>query len=188
MFEPVYIEKEEECEECGYRDVLFDAIIDGQARRICNRCVIANCAIVLKKPADVKIEEVPRRSVSEIMASLSGVKPRPLEKPATAVKLEDLRQRYEEAKERKRLLREAQEKERQVTQQSQSIGVKEKILDEKEFVKHLETTAQQEKKLEQPPKAMSEEQIDFSIEATKRTRIRDLLEKMQRIDEQEEKV
>lgn len=188
MFEPLYLEKEEECEECGYKDVLVDAIIDGQAKRICNRCVVANNAIVLKKPVDVRIEEVPRRSVSEIMAALSGVKPRPLEKPAAIVKLEDLRQRYEEAKERKRLLREAQEREKQLAQGQ--IEVKESVLDEKEFVKSLETTTvQEEKKPEQALKAGSVgEQLDFSIEATKRTRIRDLLEKMQKLDQEKEKV
>ncbi|MCL6500662.1 MAG: DUF1682 domain-containing protein [Candidatus Pacearchaeota archaeon] len=195
MFETIYFEKEEKCEECGYKDVLFNAIIDGQQKRICNRCVIANGAIVLKKSADVKIEEVPRRSVREIMEELSGVKPRPLEKPARMVKLEDLRKRYEEVKERRKLLHEAQERERQMLtakKEAEEKGNAEKVLDEKEFIKYLE----KEKSAEQLPQQQAQLQqatqetgrdkkIDFSIEATKRTRIRDLLEKMQELNRED---
>ncbi len=192
MFETAYLEKEEECEECGYKDVLFNAIIDGRQKRICNRCVIANGAIVLKKPVDVKIEEVPRRSVKEIMAELSGIKPRPLEKPVQMATLEDLRKRYEEVKQRRRALHEAQEREKQILATKAERETKEKVLDEKEFVQYLES----EKFSEQPPQRLQQQitktaeekskagSMDFSIEATKRTRIRDLLERMQRLNEE----
>ncbi|UZE94000.1 MAG: hypothetical protein IB618_00270 [Candidatus Pacearchaeota archaeon] len=175
------INKEEECEECGYRGVLVSAVIDGKLKKICQRCVIANPVILIKKPLDVREEDIPRRSVHEILEEMSGFKPKPLEKPSSKVTLEDLRKRYEKVKERRRLLKEKEEKEKAETEVEEKKE-KEKVLDEKEFIKHLEKEEKGE------PAEKKEETIDFNIETTKHTRIRDLLERMKRTDKEIEKV
>jgi len=177
MFESIEsmnAKKEEKCEECGYKDILIDAVIDGEIKRICHKCRIANPVILLKKPSDIKIEDVPRRSVHEILENMSGVKPTPIEKPTSKITLEDLRKRYEEIKEKRRLKMEKEKEEIKKEEREE----KEKILDEKEFIETLEKERNMEKKF--PENSKEPEEIDFSIQATKHTRIRDLLKRMKR--------
>ena len=52
------IKEEEECEECGYADVLTNAIINGKQKRICQRCANTNPIILIKEPRQVKEEEI----------------------------------------------------------------------------------------------------------------------------------
>lgn len=97
-------EKEEICEECGHKDILVSAIVNGKLKRICHRCVIANNAIVIKKPKEIAIKEPQRKSVKEILNEMSGIKgtrivPK-LKKPSNEVTLEDLRERYKKIKEK----------------------------------------------------------------------------------------
>ena len=185
MFESIkaMAKKEEICEECGHKDILVDAIIDGQIKRICHRCSIANSVILLKKPKDVKIENVPRRSVHEILEDMSGIKPTPIKKPSSKITLEDLRKRYEEMKEKRGQQKERQEQEKAEMKKEEKKN-EEKVLDEKEFVRELENKnneSMEKEKINEGEKT----NIDFSIQATKHTRIRDLLERMKRQEQKQ---
>ncbi len=178
MFESIKVNIEEECEECSYKDVLVDAIVDGVQKRICHRCMIANQAIILKKPHEIKEQHLPRRSVHEILEEMSGIKPKPIEKPSSQITLEDLRQRYEELKE-KRL------KESGVLQQRRDY---EDMEEKRRFLQQ-----EKEQQIQQQKSEAKEKIINFNIEATKHTKIRDLLIRMKKakkekpIEKEEEK-
>lgn len=188
----------EECEECLARDFLINAIVDGRQKRICQRCVIANDAIVLKKPANVNLEKIERETVSDVMKRLTGIAPKRIERPQP-VKLEDLRKRYEERK-AKRKSESAVTKEPFEINESQRFEVFE-VLDENKFKNYIEMenhlsqsklprsqfSAPQELSQKTPQDKISNQDkisdapLDFGLEATKRTTIRDILEKMKLI-------
>lgn len=174
MFESLSLsnldKKEEECEECLHKDILYDAILDGRSVRICKHCVTSNNAIVMTKPGPIEMEAIERRIVSDVMRRATGITPRPLERPVNEVKLEDLRKRAEEIK-AKRMQEQAIRE--QQTQKQQVVETKSKFLDEKEFAEYIETLP-----MEKQTVPAEEIEIDFSQEATKKTRLRDLLEKM----------
>ena len=180
MFESIKsmnIKEEEECEECGYEDVLVNAVIGGHLKRICQRCANTNPIVLIKEPRQVKEEEIPRRSVHEILEEMSGVKMQPIEKPASEIKLEDLRARYKELKEKKRLRR---------IETKRKLGIETK--EEEEVEKLVEKKEEIEIPIETEVKEAYEElkekkEIDFNIGTTKHTKIGDLLEKMKKIDE-----
>lgn len=187
-------EATEECEECLAKDFLVDAIIDGRQKRICQRCVIANNAIVLKKPLATQQEKIDRPSVRDVMFRASGIMPKPLQTSTTA-KVEDLRSRYEELKKKREALQREKEflaqKERQSTEW-QDKKEKFEVLDEREFINYMESLPQETKETTEikaetkteEAKEKAKEILDFSPEATKRTRIRDLLEMMKKMDEE----
>lgn len=64
----------EECDECGHEDVLFNTILDGQAARLCDRCIKNSDAILIPIPMNVEVN-IKRRTVDDVMYSMSGVKP-----------------------------------------------------------------------------------------------------------------
>jgi|GEM_PF-3190958 len=199
-------QKEEECEECLARDFLVDAIVDGKQKRICRRCVIANNAIELKKPNAIQLDAIHRPSVRDAMFRASGIMPKPIQPSQTMhaqPKLEDLRARYEELKKKRAEEQAKKENSTELLQLLHGKPQKPEVLDEKEFVDYIEklpkeiTTTQaqltpqpqqiSQKKLQSGQTSKQNEvAIDFSIEATKRTRIRDLLERMKRLDEEAE--
>ena len=210
----------EECEECGYKERLVDAIISGEIKRICNRCVVANNAIVIRKPKTVDmrdIEHIERRSVHDILMKMAGLeKLKPIKKPPAEITLEDLRERYEKIKQAKKILqeREGAEKIEEVKKVAEVIEhveekpeikeaargelreeIKEKVGEilrpeekkEEDFLRQLEK-AQPDKKefLEIPEqikgayeelkeKREEERGINFSLEATKRMKVADLV-------------
>jgi len=174
MFESLSLsnldKKEEECEECLHKDILYDAILDGRSVRICKHCVTSNNAIIMAKPGPVEMEAIERRTVRDVMRRATGITPRPLERPVNEVKLEDLRKRAEEIK-AKRMQEQAIRE--QQTQKQQVKETKSKFLDEKEFAEYIETLPMEKQTI-----PAEEIEIDFSQEATKKTRLRDLLEKM----------
>lgn len=183
-------EPTEECEECLHKSFLVDAIIDGKQKRICQRCVMASGAIILRKPNPIQLEAMNRPSVREAIFRASGMMPKPLQASSAQVKLEDLRERYEETKKKKQ---EEQIKKLALMPEPETKERKMKVLDEKEFVNYIETLPKEitaptaiatspatEKKVEKP------DVLDFSLEATRKTRIRDLLEKMKKMDEEAE--
>lgn len=176
MFESLSLsnldKKEEECEECLHKDILYDAILDGRSVRICQHCVTANNAIVMTKPGPIEMEAIERRTVRDVMKRATGITPRPLERPVNEVKLEDLRKRAEEIKAKRMQEQAARE---QQAQKQQVIETKSKFLDEKEFAKYIETLPMEK---QTQPGEKEEIEIDFSQEAVKKTRLRDLLEKM----------
>jgi hypothetical protein len=57
----------ESCELCGEEERLKDAVADGQLLRLCQRCIIANSAILIEPPSKQQIAEsmLPRRKPSE---------------------------------------------------------------------------------------------------------------------------
>ncbi|MCX8193854.1 MAG: hypothetical protein N3G19_00605 [Candidatus Pacearchaeota archaeon] len=192
-------EPEEECEECLVKDFLVDAIIDGKQKRICQHCVVANDAIVLKKPASINVEKIERDTVSEVMKRLTGIAPKRIERPQSA-KLEDLRKRYEERKAKREIAA-------ATTEFFKTDGPQRfEVLDEREFKDYIEKNPQTQSQpayfqssisqqsttvattksiiqTSQPSQdtKISDAPLDFSPEATKRTTIRDLLEKMKLI-------
>ncbi len=196
MFESIKsakIKEEEECEECGNKGVLINAIIDGRMKRVCNRCINSTNAIIIKKPQNVKIEEVPRRSVHEILEQMSGIKPKPIKKPVAEIKLEDLRQRYEEMKEKRKKLQEEKEhkeKEEQIKLKKElEENEKSKIFDRDRFKKYvqmqkeirkrpIENTIKEIKPKETEPIEIEEKEINFNIEATKNTKVSDLFRRI----------
>jgi len=138
MFESISLsnldKREEECEECLHRDILFDAILDGRSMRICGHCVKSNDAIVFEKPKQIQIENSIRPSVKDVMRRASGIEPKsmPLEKPGSEVKLEDLRKRYEEVKAKRAL-----DQEQKKVRETKSEEKKHIFLDEGEFVNYV---------------------------------------------------
>lgn len=214
-------EPTEECEECLAKDFLVDAIIDGKQKRICQHCVVANNAIVLKKPAYVNLERIERDTVSDVMKRLTGIEPKRIERPQP-VKLEDLRKRYEERKAKRK-------SELPITVAIEPFEVEGpqkfegfEVLDENEFKNYIEmenqlpqskfptsqlSTSQElsaTQSIKQTPSILQTSQriqqdkisnqdkisdapLDFSPEATKKTTIRDILEKMKLIGKKETK-
>lgn len=215
-------QKEEECEECLARDFLVDAIIDGEQKKICRRCLVASGAIELKKPGVIQLDAINRPSVREAMFRASGMMPKPIQSHGQP-KLEDLRERYEEVKRKRAAEQEKLRKEHELLQIIKGKQEKPKVLDSTEFVRYMESQPaqpaetkereiQQSLMIQQTPQVSKVSQIfqpqppqpralqpsqptlskkdsgdfDFSIETTRHTRIRDLLEKMKRVDEESE--
>lgn len=185
-------QKEEECEECLAKAYLVDAIIEGQQKRLCNKCIVANNAIVLKGPKHIEMDSISRPSVRDAIIRASGMIPKPVQPTYREAKLEDLRARYEETKKKKA--------EEQIQRQRELAliwpGQKEKVevLDEKEFVNYIEKIPRDSPSSTQTTQTTiathadkGTGHLDFSIEAAKKTRIRDLLEKMKRVDEELDK-
>jgi len=168
MFESINfaIEKEEECEECLTKEFLVDAIVDGRLKRICRRCLIANNAIEIKKPGPIELDIYTRPSVKDVLFRASGIMPKSSRE--TQLMLQDLEER------RKQKLAEA--KLAQAMQKHEPY----ETLDEQKFLEYLE---RKEKESIEKQERIKPVVLDFSIEATKRTRIRDLLEKMKQLDE-----
>ncbi|MEM4152613.1 MAG: hypothetical protein QXK80_00620 [Candidatus Pacearchaeota archaeon] len=189
-------EPEEECEECLTKDFLVDAIVDGKAKRICNRCVIANNAIVLKKPSHINIEKMEKTTVSDVMRRLTGIMPKRIERPQP-VKLEDLRKRYEEKKAK------ITSSTIEPLESFKTERKKFEVLDEDEFKEYVEknfkdfqsqsqattrSLTQLSSQISQPSQEeVSDIPLDFSSEATKRITIRDILERMKLISKKETK-
>ncbi len=229
MFESIKLsnEKEEGCEECLARAYLIEAIIDGQQKRLCNKCIVANNAIVLKGPKHIEMDIINRPSVRDAIFRASGMHPHPIQPTYREAKLEDLRERYEEVKKKKA--------EEQAKLMSIVLPKREnpKVLDEKDFINYMKSLPPEQTKSQttsqtsqtpssqispsiqppqpiqptppiqpiqplspsspspqpispkpvQPEKGGGKKILDFSIEGARRTRIRDLLESMQKKDD-----
>lgn len=61
-----------QCEECFNQDILYDAILNGRAKRLCKKCLITSGAIEIKKPKPISIQ-TGRPSVKEILIKMSGL-------------------------------------------------------------------------------------------------------------------
>lgn len=180
-------QKEEECEECLAKGYLVYAIIDGQQKKICQRCVVASGAVVIRKPNQIQMDVINRPSVRDAIIRASGMVPKPIQPSARAVKLEDLRERYEETK--KKRAEEQIQRQRELALILPEHKEKVEVLDEKEFVNYIEKIPKEVPQIQatQTPSDKGTSQFDFSIQAAKNTRIRDLLERMKRVDEELDK-
>jgi len=74
VFDNKMFDDKERCDECGYEDNLFNAVLGSKSVRLCNRCIANNNALVIPMPKNVEII-VKRRTVDEVMRDVSGIKP-----------------------------------------------------------------------------------------------------------------
>lgn len=71
----------EVCEECKSKGKLYDAILDGKIKRLCERCIMINRAIKIEKPKIIALPEEKRLSVRERLSEMAGIKENESSKP-----------------------------------------------------------------------------------------------------------
>lgn len=154
------------CQEEFEEHELLDAVYDNKLTKLCKRCIGTTDAMAVKKPVQIEIENVARRSVKEILNSMAGIKPEDIKnlkpiKKSSNITLEDLRERYDELKELKKQRKEEQEKIEQAKETEKS---------EKKQAGETEKPAEENREIR------AEKILDFNLNSSKKTKIRDLLQ------------
>ena len=78
-----------ECEQCFENPANVEALIDGEYKRLCNRCSILDGAVVLEEPLKINLDNIKRETVRETLMRMSGLSRPHLRKKE--VHLDDLR-------------------------------------------------------------------------------------------------
>lgn len=175
----------EECEECSNQDVLYDAILDGKAKRLCKKCLITSDAIEIKKPKKINEQISGRPSVREMLMKMSGLK-KEKEMPDLKEGLEPSSDKSEitlnDLIERKRQKDKEQKEAQAIAQATQAQTEKRQEQQQKE--EQPKQQRQQKQEFAPTPKS-----FDFSISASKKLKIGDLLKfKRQQVQNYEEKI
>jgi hypothetical protein len=131
------------CEECYEDSALFNAILYGKSKRLCENCANTCGAIILKKPDTKQIEESIKPSTNKSLKRISGIEPKKTERIIKEMSLEDMRQKAKELKEKREKEKQKQEElkqeeKEQKEKQKNILYGKSDILDEKEFLDYLE--------------------------------------------------
>lgn len=162
----------EECEECSNQDVLYDAIQDGKAKRLCKKCLITSDAVEIKKPKKINEQTSGRPSVREMLMKMSGLKKEkemPNLKEGLGHSSDKLKITLNDLIERKRQ-RDKEKKEVQIIQTAQAAQASQT---QTKVEQAIQTEQQQEQKQESTLSAPKS--FDFSISAAKSMKIGDLL-------------
>lgn len=176
----------EKCEECSSQKILYKAIVDGKAKKLCRNCLITSNAIEIKKPKKIDIQ-TGRPSVKEILMKMSGLDKNKEKQPnlKTGISSSQSKEITLNSLIERKIQREKQAKERAETeiteitkitenkQDNLEIQIKKNPGENKEETK--EETQLEEKENKNIKFIEPTDPFNFNIHTTKKIRIGDLI-------------